>query len=71
MVGYFECQYHRLKQSLVSLGVPGLRTVGSLDPFRLSKLRIAQRVPPNLDVQVGLRNMSTYGLSQIEVLNTT
>lgn len=52
-------------------GIPGLKGIGSLDPFRVGKLRIAQRVPPNLDVQVGLRNMSTYGLSQIEVLNTT
>ncbi|KAH8417806.1 hypothetical protein KR222_006229, partial [Zaprionus bogoriensis] len=52
-------------------GLPGLRSVGSLDPFRVGKLRIAQRVPPNLDVQVALRNMSTYGLSQIKILNST
>ncbi|KAM8704965.1 hypothetical protein ACLKA7_009426 [Drosophila subpalustris] len=52
-------------------GVPGLRGVGSLDPFRVGKLRIAQRVPPNLDVQVALRNMTTYGLSQAKILNST
>ncbi|KAH8312585.1 hypothetical protein KR044_011575, partial [Drosophila immigrans] len=52
-------------------GVPGLRGVGSLDPFRVGKLRIAQRVPPNLDVQVALRNLTTYGLSQAKILNST
>lgn len=38
----------------------------ALDPFRVGKLSIAQRVPPNLDVQVGLRNMITFGLRHIE-----
>ncbi|XP_062126067.1 circadian clock-controlled protein daywake-like [Drosophila sulfurigaster albostrigata] len=52
-------------------GVPGLRGVGALDPFRVGKLRIAQRVPPNLDVQVALRNLTTYGLSQAKILNST
>ncbi|KAH8358398.1 hypothetical protein KR093_000041, partial [Drosophila rubida] len=52
-------------------GVPGLSTLGPLDPFRVSKLRIAQRVPPNLDVQVALRNLTTYGLSQAKILNST
>ncbi|XP_034488299.1 circadian clock-controlled protein-like [Drosophila innubila] len=52
-------------------GVPGLRGVGSLDPFRVGKLRIAQRVPPNLDVQVALRNLTTHGLSQAKILNST
>jgi len=51
--------------------VPGLRGVGSLDPFRVARLRIAQRVPPNLDVQVALRNMETLGLSQAKILNST
>ncbi|EDV92789.1 circadian clock-controlled protein daywake [Drosophila grimshawi] len=52
-------------------GVPGLRGVGALDPFRVGKIRIAQRVPPNLDVQVALRNMSTMGLSRAKILNGT
>ncbi|TDG44995.1 hypothetical protein AWZ03_008556 [Drosophila navojoa] len=52
-------------------GVPGLSDVGSLDPFRVSRLRIAQRVPPNVDVRVELRNMTTVGLSQAKILNST
>ncbi|EDW67425.1 circadian clock-controlled protein daywake [Drosophila virilis] len=52
-------------------GVPGLHGVGSLDPFRVGRLRIAQRVPPNVDVSVELRNMSTIGLSQAKILNST
>ncbi|XP_017846235.2 protein takeout-like [Drosophila busckii] len=52
-------------------GVPGLSSVGALDPFRVGRLRIAQRVPPNLDVRVELRNMTTHGMSNAKILNST